>query len=229
MDTIDPMGTSYNLTQPESSNDATLPEMELERTLPRQVSTGVSRGVQQLGTPNIYVDSGSNQIIVSKTDNQVTTNQVLMGNQPTFGEGFFVTKPGIDVAQANSTEDFVFNSNQNVFKIVKSGTLRSPALSLSDPGVGVFDTTAAASSVPHDLGYIPAIISYVFQPGQTYEPMPFNSSNGAGNAARWYTMTSVVSVVEVYFRIEALVFHQSFSIAEGDFTMKYYLLQETAN
>lgn len=126
--------------------DIPLPQTDdNQRILARQTPSGVSRGVQQLGGPSLVADSGRKQIIVNDGD-----NRVLMGNQPTFGEGFYVSKPGIDVTTATDSADFTYNSNQNAFKIIIEGdaTFTIPADRVS------------SLIIPHNLGFAP--LSQVF-------------------------------------------------------------------
>lgn len=195
-----------------------------QRILARQTPSGVSRGVQQLGASSLTMDSDNKRILVNDG-----VDRVLMGDQPTFGEGFYVTKPGIDVTTSTSTDDFIFNSNQNVFKIAKEGFLESPAMSLSDPGVGTYNNTAASTFALHNLNFIPAILVYLAQSGQPYIPLPYTSVVASGTAGRWFTLSVSVDSTSVYFTTEVTVLHQNFTITAGEFTAKYYLLQETAN
>lgn len=117
------------------------------RAFPRQSLTGVARGIQQFGSPDLFVDAGNNYFGVSKDGIQ----QVLMGLQPTFGEGFYVTKDGIDASTANSADDFIFNSNQNVFKIVKTDIVT----------IAPFSSTVSTLSVAHGLNFAPIPVAFL--------------------------------------------------------------------
>lgn len=143
------------------------------RTFPRQVLTGNSRGIQQFGSPNLFADSGNNYFGVSKNSVQ----QVLMGLQPTFGEGFYVTKDGIDASKATEPGDFIFNSNQDIFKIVKT---------LTFPGVSIVSPTCNAGEVSNSIVNIvfnqdtpftnvPAVVGYTQGDAGTYYPFPRNN------------------------------------------------------
>lgn len=124
------------------------------RILARQTPSGTSRGVQQLGGPSLQADSGNKQITVTDT-----VPQVLMGSQPTFGEGFFVSKPGIDVTSATSASSLVFNSNQNVFKIIE-GYPKTISLTFVNAAVDVI-------SIAHGLDFVPAAIAFLNGVNQT--------------------------------------------------------------
>lgn len=86
------------------SNDfATIPDVSLDaiadRVIPRQVASGLDRGAQVIiGTAGLP--------------------KVLSGNQKTFGLGFYVAKDGKDVTAVTNANDFIFNSNQNIYKII---------------------------------------------------------------------------------------------------------------
>lgn len=198
-----------------------VPQMDMERVLPRQQSTGMSRGINQLGSPNVFVDSGNNQIIVSKTDNQVTTNQVLMGDQANFGEGFYVTKPGIPVDTAKNTSDFIFNSNQNIFKIVKTDAFR----------VALTADLSQYVSIPHDLDFAPIPMAYLISvtDGAINGNFPFPVSAGINVDIVNHVINTTVllrtSADEQYAYFECL---NSTGSALGTFSIRYYLLQETS-
>lgn len=183
-----------------------------QRILARQVPSGTSRGVQQLGGPSLYADSGNKQIVVNDD-----IDRVLMGNQPNFGEGFYVTRSGINVLTATKPEDFIFNSNQNVFKIVKSATYTLVA-------------TAATSSVytlPHDLGYTPVAIVYLNFGINNSAPLPTWASININ------TVDIVVEFQSFYdfYCDEKNVYIEFFNATGtpiGNYPVTYYILQETA-
>ena len=89
-----------------------------DRVNPNQVASGVTRGIQQLGSDKVYSDGGNQQIIVEDTNEP----RVMMGNHATFGEGFFVSKDGTNVKTNTNPANLIFNSSQNVFKVVVSST-----------------------------------------------------------------------------------------------------------
>lgn len=118
----------------------------------------------------------------------------------------------------------------NSFKIVQEGTILSPAQSISDPGAGTWGTAALGTTVlAHGLNSIPGLLGYLAQPGTPYIPMPYTSTVFSGTAGRFWTLSLQVDATNLYFSSEVTVFHQSFAITTGEFTAKYYLLQETAN
>ncbi len=192
------------------------------RILARQTTSGVSKGVQQFGTPNLYADSGANQIVVAETVGNTTTNQVLMGRQSTFGDGFYVSKPGIAVDTATSAADFIFNSNQNVFKIIITGTVSFNKAA---------NSTGASAQIAHGLDFAPLIIAY-FTDGTFYYPVGSVGVAFTGLNSGKITRVSSLSTdtTYVYFGVSTPDWAGNGNYqASEDYTIKYYLLQETAN
>lgn len=201
------------------------------RLFPRQTLTGNARGVMQFGTPNLFADSGNNYFGVAKSNSTGTSiNQVLMGLQPTFGEGFYVTKEGIDVTTAASADDFIFNSNQNIFKIVQIGT---GAVSGVDNSAGVNWKAYGGgghTSIVHGLSFIPSLLCYVtgtstFFPN-SYHLVPTPIAFLSSSAFPWvaYADANVDSTyVNFYFNVAP-----GANFASDSYNFKYYLLQEAA-
>lgn len=193
------------------------------RLFPRQTLTGNARGIQQFGTPNLFADSGNNYFGVAK--NNVT--QVLMGNQPTFGEGFYVTKDGIDATTTTSPTDFIFNSNQNIFKIISTGSI-SIDVPNPLPGAAILQGVYA-----HNLGYTPSFTVY----GNIPSGAGAYSGTGAltnlpvivgGSGA--ITVMAQASADETYLTIRIInMLGAGVSDLGTPWVFKYYLLQETAN
>lgn len=144
-------------------------------------------------------------------------------------DGLRTTAPGggVDVVTA-SNDEFTFNSAQNVFKIVGTGTITSPALSIADPGA-VYDTDGAINEVDHGLGFTPGIIGFLDEGSGIYTALPLTIFTGGGGGAWWLTYRLYVTDTVVTFGLEGMVFDTAFTANAGDYTIKYYLLQETAN
>lgn len=210
--------------QPDTASEGDIPQMDMEKVYPRQVSTGLGRGIQQLGSPNIFVDSGDNQIIVAKD----TVNQVLMGDQSTFGEGFYVTKAGIDAKTAKSPDDFIFNSNQNIFKIISSGTIN-----IDIPNPFTTGVSPLIGTVRHDLNTRPGFMVYGDIPSGagaysgtgnlTNLPVIVGGSGSITVMAQAFVTTTTITVQIIN------MFGASIADLGTPWVFKYYLLQETAN
>lgn len=183
-----------------------------DRVQPRQIPTGVTRGIQQLGSDKVYSDGGNQQIIVEDSNEP----RVLIGNQATFGEGFYVTKDGFNVKTNTNPANFIFNSNQNVFKIIKSGTVSIGAIGASAIGTGIY---------VHGLNYIPAVLAYQTD-GTNYFTVPFTSFViGGANDGK---MSLNVYVIADANQITFYAVTSSFGSSTG-LTFKYFLLQESAS
>lgn len=192
-------------------------------TNPDNILSGTTRGVQNLGSPQVFSDGGNNQIIVADT-----VPRVLMGNQKTFGEGFYVSKSGVNAATNTDAAQWIFNSNQDVFKIVQSGsTVNTPA----DPlPTGVTSTTAT----PHGLGFLPGVFGFLngtgstFLTANTYYQTPYSFPGTFGGI--WQPgigFSFSVDATNVYTTIKN---NTSVGITGiGSVTFKYYLLQESSN
>lgn len=215
---INPAGSS----QP--SQDSVKPSApfaggDTPRAFPRQSLTGMSRGIQQFGTPDLFVDAGKSYFGVSKNNIQ----QVLMGLQPNFGEGFYVTKDGVDVSTATSNNDFIFNSNQNIFKIVKTDVVT----------ISPFTSTVSTLSIVHGLNFAPIPMAFLINVSVagpvTHANLPLPTFINA-------TIDGVAGVVNfgsyLYCATDTVNVHfqclNATGVTPGSFQIRYYLLQESS-
>lgn len=220
-DATDNIVDASSNSQPDSVNAAApMAGGETPRLFSRQNLTGVSRGVQQFGTPNLFADSGNNYFGVSKN----TVQQVLMGLQPTFGEGFYVTKDGIDASQTTNASDFIFNSNQNVFKIVQSKLV----------SVTFSSSTVSTISFAHNLDFTPILQAYLVNVA-TADPIT-NANIQLPNFINASIGTVTAGVVTfgsyLYCAADSVHFHfqllNATGVSPGTFNIRYYLLQESS-
>jgi hypothetical protein len=122
-----------------------------------------------------------------------------------------VAQPGIEVSTA-ANDQLVFNSNQDMFKIILSGNGSIPA-SVSNN---------STLTVAHNLGFIPALIGYV-DLSSIYYPFPLLGINGTSGAILSLYQCSVDST-NAYFTVQT-----PGSTVSTATSIKYYLLQESAN
>lgn len=209
---------------------ATIPDVpvapETNRVTPNMVATGTTRGIQQLGSEKVYSDGGNAQIIVKDSSNA----RVLMGKQATFGEGFYVSKAGVDATTNTDAAQWAFNSNQNVFKIVQTGTYTTTInYNSATPAAGQFGRTFfTVATIPHGLSYIPAIIGYQSDGAGGYYLMPYTAYAATGSTAFWGTWFFSTDSTNVKLYLDIMSYGGGITYAPG-FPFKYYLLQETAN
>ncbi len=157
---------------------------------------------------------------------------VLIGKRPLTGiRGFYVAKPGIDVTRA-SDDELIFNSQEDAFKIVNAGTATINVPNSSNDFL-------AQVVVNHDLGYVPAYLAYIVPPAgySSYvneSQLPFFSyilfDSSTGISAGWHINGKAdvgsLTSTSITFTL-SFVFNSSNNV--GDWTFRYYLLQETAN
>lgn len=223
--------SSYDQADPNANAVENTPvggQEDNQRVLARQTPSGTSRGVQQLGGPSLQADSGNKQITVTDL-----VPQVLMGSQPNFGEGFFVTKPGIDVTLANDVGDFVFNSNQDVFKIVEKQTDN-----ITNDGSPI-----TINQIRHGLNFIPIVQGFLNNEsltvgGSTTLSIPLPTWTGAsidtikgtatnsGNPIPIVAFSSYLNIMTDNTFVQTVLLNASG--VPLNFVVTFYLLQETA-
>lgn len=157
------------------------------------------------------------------------TRRVLLGKGADGFYGVKVSPEGTDVYTAGD-DDLVFNSNQNVFKIVATNTY-VPTWTISiTTAANQWNTGGEDVSIPHGLSYIPAIIGYVVY-NDEYYPMPYTSQDAAGGTSVVMQNIKIsVDATNVIISHSAMALNFPGGVAFGIPTsIKYYLLQETAN
>lgn len=151
-------------------------------------------------------------------------NAVLFAGKDSTGATVVkVAKPGFD-ARTASAANLIFNSTQNIFKIVKIGTLN-----IDIPGTLASNTTSSIS-VAHGLNYIPAFMGFIISQtylGNAYIQTPytvtFNIVSGVPQPLTFYLS---VDATDIYANI-----YNGGGVgvsAVGTTIFKYYILQETA-
>lgn len=127
-----------------------------------------------------------------------------------------VAKPTFDVLTTGDA-NLIFNSSQNVFKIVGSGTILAAK---------AVNTTFQATTAAHGLGYTPAIMSFIPAGGSDYIPTPFiqiNQTSGIVDELTRVVVDNTNVKVQIYTPSAGSSYAGSLSRL-----VKYYLLQETA-
>lgn len=165
-------------------------------------------------TNRLIFDKGS-----IKGYDQDNNNNVFIGYDPALSTRPIVriAKDGFDQETA-SNDQLIFNSDQNVFKIVLTSTVTLNA----NAAAGVPITV----TIPHNLGYTPASLVYFNSQVGLLTQLP--NSTGFGLAAgqiainNWsYAQTDATNLY--------ITFLSGSTANWGSFTYKYYLLQEAAN
>lgn len=155
-------------------------------------------------------------------------NVMLGPRQVNNQRGLFIAKPGVNVVTATD-DQLIFNSSQNIFKIVTTGTGVTPSSSVgASPGWGVFSLSPITQA--HSLSFVPIVMGFV-QVGSKYVLMPYTffSSTGA-NIGTFETPVVSADATNVYINTDCIinVTSGSPSVNIGGRNVKYYLLQESA-
>lgn len=160
---------------------------------------------------------------------------VLIGLRPLTGiRGFYVAQPGIDVRVATD-EQLIFNSQNDIFKIVETGSGIIPGITTS---TGEFNSIL----IPHNLGFVPIADVYVqmtfaflidnadvFVPSYTLLPVD--------NKFYLLEVPSINSTIQIYSAVDINNLyigwqydtHGDSGVTFDPVPYKYYLRQETAN
>lgn len=138
-----------------------------------------------------------------------------------------IAQSGVDVKTATNSQ-LIFNSAQNMFKIVTSGTTTvvTPATMSAKQIV--------TATITHGLGITPAFLAYVNVPNIGAGYVGANSLQNVPFTLFTYNITPLLYV---YGAVDsntltlnvANLYDLSLSGAGGTWTFKYYILQETAN
>lgn len=208
--------------------DASAQEAPSPRVLARQVVPSTARGEQQLGGPNIISDSSNQRIRV----NDGTIDRVVMGNINNGQWGLKVSQPGIDATTATD-DQLIFNSQQNILKIVASGiaTIGLPATLVTN--------TSAVAIVPHNLGGIPVAQGYSTGNGtlglddlvaNQYGVLPLIIPlYSAGTPiAGFFRLRIYTDAVNLYASFDNRTAFDLTGVGGKTIGVKYYIFQETA-
>lgn len=161
--------------------------------------------------------------------------QVLQGNQKTFGNGFYVAKPANDVTQVTNAANFIFNSNQNAFKIaaIVTGSYTVTATDASN--------AYANFSFDHSLGIAPTVDgSFITTVDSAKRQLPYTYRSSTQS---YYTISApggtdhiASAAVDIYsidttsINISIKIFDilgLSWLLGGAVFTFQFYCRQET--
>ena len=145
------------------------------------------------------------------------TRRVLLGKGLNDFYGLKVSPAGTDVYDA-ADDDLIFNSNQNVFKIVLKDTI-----TLTKDASDSYNAVA----YDHNLGYSPACIAFIDY-GSVDSPLPRSAFNQTSGILNEYVGFQDVGTVQVVFEVVAPSAGTAYALASS-YDITFYLLQETAN
>lgn len=139
---------------------------------------------------------------------------------------FKVSESGQDVTTATN-DDLIFNSSQNVFKIVEANTQ-----TLIPPTASWAAGNTATVTVPHGLGYEPVFLVYVDWPTS----VSFSDPGLSQTPSFAFTGTDAQRPIIASARVDSTNLYLELTnqtgltanLGELTWTYKYYILQETA-
>lgn len=186
-----------------------------------------------------YFDDGGNSVLVEgQLDNQATGFKVFdnsgvgvaqFGRFTDGSTALKVAKSGIDVASAVN-DQLIFNSSQNVFKIVKSDTAVTTN-AVATAAAGSFASGSTTVTIPHGLTFIPTVIAFIQDTDYTpnrFRLLPLTTyADVSGTRCNWITYSVDADSSNIYL-LSSLVATGGTGNT-GIKTIKYFLLQESAN
>lgn len=134
-----------------------------------------------LSNGNYGLSAGGGSVVLDSVGfkySDTSNIRAFMGSNTTLGDGFYVSKPGYD-ADTASGDNLIFNSNQNVFKIIDKLSGNLPSFSISNSTQGY-----TSVSISHNQDFIPIVNVYLSgqmlymsgglqQSNDSFIPVPF--------------------------------------------------------
>lgn len=120
---------------------ADLPTMSLNRTLPRQLSTGSTRGTQTVGYGNTKIDGTNNTITIAAPDGSSIGMGAVPGTSPTEYGFFTLDKNKKLIMKIVNGTQFVYNPADSYVNVTQGGLLPdgSGGFVVAKPGDNVSD------------------------------------------------------------------------------------------
>lgn len=132
---------SYKDSPPSHRDNSEIPTMNMDRVLPRQLSTGSSRGTQTVGYGNTKIDGTNNTITIAAPDGSSIGMGAIPGST-TNEYGFFsLDKNGKLIMKIVNGTQYVYNPDDNYVNVTQSGLLPdgSGGFVVAKPGTNVVD------------------------------------------------------------------------------------------
>lgn len=209
-------------------NTVPIETLESNRLKPRQTGTGAMRGQQTIiSNTKAKLVSGNvpdTQDAFGQTFyDSAGTRRMLFGNYPDGNVKAKLSQLGVDVLTATD-DQLIWSSDFKNFKIVDDDTM---TITVPNPHAADYTVTLDAP-LPEDIDYIPGYIAFLTPPavfGTGYRSLPFIVKSSSGGTIS-VLATADVYVNETNFTMELLI--GAANAYPGDWTVKYYLLRETA-
>lgn len=173
----------------------------------------------------LYTDNFSTKVYYDQTN-----SRIVEGKLPDGTYGMWVSKPGFDAnnSTAATAGNLVFNSNQDIFKIIQTGTTTISAASLTT-AANSYGLATQVSTVAHNLGYPPIVIAYSSDNISAFlNAMPFNIPTAVTSTSFvQFEMDFSVDTQNIYFDFNLFGYNRTSTYSLGPYTIKYFVLQES--
>ncbi len=187
-----------------------------------KVGIGNIPGTTNLGLYSVDSNSHTTAVLGKQSDGSNSlkffdANNVGLAQFGKFTDGttaLKVAQPNIEVGTATNSQ-LIFNSSQDIFKIVLTGTATIPAIATNG---------YAHVTVTHNLGYKPGVIAFTTYGGTNY-PLPYLDIDNNGLVLQLVNAQNITNTtIDFWQALPSTTVPQGAAAAP----VKYYLLQETA-
>ncbi len=141
---VNPGESSYQLPTPSSVNVGEVPQMPMERMLPRQMSTGSTRGTQTVGYGNTKIDGTNNTITIAGPDGSTVGMGTIPDTTPVEYGFFSLDSQGKLIMKIVNGTKFVYDPSNNYVNVTQDGLLPdgTGGFVAAKPGISVDDLFA---------------------------------------------------------------------------------------
>lgn len=124
---------------PSNDSGVSVPQSDLSRVLPRQLSTGTMRGTQNVGYGNAKIDGSNNRITVGGQDGGTVGLGSIPGSTTNENGFFSLDSNGKLIMKIVNGTKFVYDPKSNYVNITQDGLLPdgSGGFVAAKPGVDV--------------------------------------------------------------------------------------------
>jgi len=201
---------------------------------PKPLDVNLNEGMSRISPYQTY-NSGVDTRSGSMAARDEYSQRVMIGTHIKDGVPFYgmkVSKPGYDVLTASDSE-LIFNSNQNIYKIVSVGTVVMPTYTVTRSAGWKLSSVAIPPNavVTHNVGGVPVVFAFIKVTGgggPTRLVLPYTDAGVVGTAAYFHTVSIAVNGTSLEIGESHLTNGDVGVMTGGGFTVEYWILQETS-